>query len=344
MQVLKIVSLGLLCAACSAAQEAPARVVTTLPYLADVVRAIGGDEVEVEFLAQPGLDPHFIQPTPGLSVRLAQADALVENGMTLELWSERVIDGARNQQIRPGFPGHVYAATGIRALQVPRMATRAAGDVHLAGNPHVWLDPLNLKHSAKNIEQCLLRVRPRAAEAFAKNRAAFEAKLDEKLYGEELVGLLGAATLNKLQRRGALHGFLRSKQFRGKPLAERVGGWHKRAMPLAGRPLISYHQVWTYFSAGFGIEVAGTIEEKPGIPPSPAHLQQLQELAEAKQVKVVVCAPFYPFSRAEGVAEAIGGTAVLLPTQPGEVEEATDVFAMFDAIFDRLERAAGGGE
>ena len=147
MQIPKLLSLALLGAATGLAQQAPTKVVTTLPYLASLAREIGGDEVVVESLGAPGLDPHFIQPTPGLSVRLAEAEAFIENGMSLELWSERVIDGARNQAIRPGFPGHVFAAMGIQALQVPRQATRASGDVHLAGNPHVWLELLPMRTS-----------------------------------------------------------------------------------------------------------------------------------------------------------------------------------------------------
>ncbi len=321
------------------------KVVTTLRYLADVARAVGGDAVEVTALAPPGLDPHFVVPSPTRSLELRDADVLVESGIQLELWSERVIDGARNGKIRPGFPGHVYAANGIRPLQVPRQQSRASGEVHVGGNPHVWLDPLNLKKIARNVEQTLATVHPEGAEQFSKNRVAFEAKLDRAFYGERLLRILGPSLLDKLHRSGRLVSFLREKTLAGQPLTAQAGGWLAQALRLEGLQLISYHQVWTYFADAFGFEVVATIEEKPGIPPSPAHLEALEQVAASTGARVVVCAPFYPFSRAEGVAERIGGQAVVLPTQPGE-EETADLFAMFDTIFARLAeaRARAGAE
>jgi zinc/manganese transport system substrate-binding protein len=314
-------------------------VVTTLRYLADVARAVGGDEVSVHALAPINQDPHFIQPTPARSLVLSKADVFLESGVQLEAWSERVIDGARNAKIRRGAPGHVFCAQGIKPLQVPSQQTRASGEVHAGGNPHVWLDPLNLKRIAKNIQACLAKVRPEARDHFAKNLKAFSAKIDLAFYGPELIRLLGARRLNLLQKRGRLRAFLAKQTYKGKALAERAGGWLKRAMALQGLKVFSWHQVWTYFESAFGIEVVSTIEEKPGIPPSPRHLTQLVATAKARGVRVVVSASFYPASRAAGVAERIGGQSTVLPTQPGEAKT-KDVFALFDEIFTRLEAAA----
>ena len=321
-----------------AAAQDKARVVTTLAYLGEVARKVGGERVTVEVLAPPGQDPHFIVPTPARAVVLGRADVLIESGIQLELWSERVIDLARNQDIRPGSGGHTYGAQGIRPLQVPRNQTRASGDVHVGGNPHVWLDPLNLKTVAKNVEAVLANVRPAHAEEFAKNRAAFAAEIDEAFFGKSLLKILGTRLLTRLQKQGRLVGFLRKKKLKGKALTELAGGWLGRALALGDMTVISYHQVWTYFEAAFGIKVVGTIENKPGIPPSPGHLSKLQAVAEARGTKVVVTAPFYPFSRAEGVAERIKGQAIVLPTQPGE-EGTTDLRSLFDTIFTRIESA-----
>lgn len=315
------------------------RVITTLSYLAEVAKAVGGDEVSVTALAPINLDPHFVQSTPARSLTLSKADVFLESGVQLELWSERVIDGARNQAIRPGFPGHAYCAVGVKPLQVPRVQTRASGDVHVGGNPHVWLDPLNLKRIAKNVEACLARVRPGSKDAFAKRRKAFEKKIDEAYYGKDLLRLLGARRLNLLQKRGRLHAFLSEQVYKGKPLKERAGGWLKRALALSKLKLISWHQVWTYFENSFGIQVVATIEEKPGIPPSPGHLTRLEGTAKAAGVQVVVSAPFYPRSRAASFAERVGAKAIVLPTQPGE-GETKGLFGLYDEIFSRLEAAA----
>mgnify|MGYP003674474315 CR=1 FL=1 len=124
-------------------------------------------------------------------------------------------------------------------------------------------------------------------------------------------------------------------------MSERAGGWLKRALALSGLKLISWHQVWTYFESSFGIAIVSTIEEKPGIPPSPGHLTRLEETAKAAGVKLVVSAPFYPQSRAEAFAERIGGSAIVLPTQPGEAKS-EGLFGLYDSIFDRLEAATKG--
>lgn len=314
-------------------------VVTTLPWLAEVARAIGGEEVQVESLVPPGTDPHGLVPTPALSVTLGKADVYLENGFQLELWSERVIDGARNPKIRVGSPGHCYAGIGVLPIQVPSQQTRAQGDVHPAGNPHIWLDPLNLKVVAKNVEACLAGVAPQAAAKFAENRRAFERQLDERLYGPELVRILGPSLLDRLHRTGRLRRFLAEKQYQGKPLAEQAGGWLGRALALGELRFISYHQDWAWFANAFGLVLAATVEEKPGIPPSPTHLLNLEQKAQAEQLRLVVYSPFYPASRAESVAESIGGLAIMLPTEPGEADEAKDLWSLYDAVFSRLEAA-----
>jgi len=321
-----------------AQEDDRALVVVTLPYLGDVARAVGGEHVTVEVLGPAGQDPHFVVPTPARAVVLGRADAFVETGLQLELWSERVLDLARNQQVRPGSVGHAYAATGIKPLGVPGNQTRAAGDIHPGGNPHVWLDPLNLRHVAANVERVLAAVRPARAADFARNREAFARRLEEAYYGPELLRVLGVSLLDRLRQSGRLLEFLASKQYQGQPLRALAGGWLGRALALEGMTLISYHQVWVYFQDAFGLRVVGTIEDKPGIPPSPAHLEHLQQVAAAEKTRVVVAAPFYPLSRAEGVAERIGGVAVVLPTQPGEAET-KDLFDVFDTILSRLEQA-----
>ncbi|MCW8139830.1 MAG: zinc ABC transporter substrate-binding protein [Planctomycetota bacterium] len=326
-----------LCATSVRADEPPLRVVVTLDYLADVVRKIGGPLVAVEVLARPGEDPHAIDPTPAHLLALRQADLLVENGVQLELWTPRAREGSGNARVQPGQPGHLFATDGIEPRELPTAEELAGGGhVHASGNPHVWLDPTNLKVVASNVERALARLRPGAAAALEQRRRAFEARLDDACFGPELVKVLGAGQLTRLHRAGRLRAFLADRKYRERPLTDLAGGWLKAALELGDLPLLTYHRTWTYLELPFGLRVVGTVEEKPGIPPSPAHLDRLQALAAREGVKVVVCAPYEPASRAQGVAERIGGVAVVLPTQPAEVGPEADVFGLFDAIFRAL--------
>jgi len=77
-------------------------VVATLPVLADIARKVGGDAVEVKSLAQPNQDPHFVIPVPTLMKKARDADVFIENGLSLELWAQKVVDGSANHRIQPG--------------------------------------------------------------------------------------------------------------------------------------------------------------------------------------------------------------------------------------------------
>lgn len=324
------------------AQEAPL-VVTTLPYLERLVARIGGDAIQYRALAPPGEDPHYISPSPAQSALLRGAAGFVENGVSLEPWTARLLEGARNPRLTPGAAGHVYAAEGVRTLDRPSADEVAAGGhVHAGGNPHVWLDPVNLKQLSRNIESLLASLDPDNADDFRSRRVAFEAEVDERMYGDRLVNILGADLLDDLHQSGRLRAFLAERDFRGEPLTAQAGGWVARALALKDPKIFTYHATWRYFQEVFGVEVLGSVEEKPGIAPSAAHLERLQKISQQEGVRLIVTAPYYPANRAAGLAEQIGGQVLTLPTQPGEVGTPDDdLLALFDAIFDMLEQELG---
>ena len=88
---------------------------------------------------------------------------------------------SRNTKIQRGAEGYVDASIGIGLLQVPTVANRAEGDIHIYGNPHYWLDPLNGKVIARNIVNGLERVDPSNKDYYEANLQAFFKKIDEKL-------------------------------------------------------------------------------------------------------------------------------------------------------------------
>ena len=289
----RLAVLLLLVASSLGAQE-KLRVAVTLPYLGEVVRAVGGDMVDVDVLAKPGTDPHAIQTTPAMSRRVKTASLFVENGMTLEGWAARLVRASGKRRLFPGQAGHLFATTGITALELPTPAQLSSGaHVHAAGNPHVWLDPINLKVVARNVEKTLGKSLYQSTDQLATNLAAFEKKIDNATFGTELVGLMGGKRLENLHRTGKLKAFLKGKKYRGKTLASRMGGFMARAAKLKRRNYLSYHKTWSYFEAAFGIKIVGTLEAKPGIPPSPKHLSRLRAKAQEEGVMAVMIPPYY---------------------------------------------------
>ncbi|MDP6355849.1 MAG: metal ABC transporter substrate-binding protein, partial [Planctomycetota bacterium] len=81
------------------AEEVRINVVTTLPDLKSIAEVVGGDKVKVQALSLGYQDPHYVTPKPSLMSAVSQADLFVEIGLDLELWTERVLDGARNPEV-----------------------------------------------------------------------------------------------------------------------------------------------------------------------------------------------------------------------------------------------------
>jgi zinc/manganese transport system substrate-binding protein len=157
------------------------KVVTTLSDLASLASAIGGDRVDAESIAKGYQDPHFVEPKPSFILRLHDADMLIVAGLELEIgYLPPLLDQARNEKIRPTGPGYLDASTGCDIMEKPTtVVTRAMGDVHPYGNPHYWLDPQNGRTIARAIAAKLTELDPAGKDTFAKNLAAFEAKLAE---------------------------------------------------------------------------------------------------------------------------------------------------------------------
>src|ERR1041385_6769731 len=120
----------------SFAQGKKVRVVCTLPTLKALTEEVGGNRVDVIALAKGDQDPHFVTPTPVLMRRTREAALFIENGFSLELWADEVVNGSGNSKIFRGNPGRVIASTGISPLEVPSVLSREMGDIHPQGNPH----------------------------------------------------------------------------------------------------------------------------------------------------------------------------------------------------------------
>jgi ABC-type Zn uptake system ZnuABC Zn-binding protein ZnuA len=305
-------------------------VVCTLPYLGSIAREIA-PEAQIEVLARGTEDPHYLSPTPALMARVQRADLYVENGMSLELWSGKLLDSSGNPRIRRGQPGNVIASTGVPRLEVPTEITRAKGDLHPEGNPHVWLDPLNGPIIADNIAAGLARVDPEHAATYKANAAAFRAEVYQRTFGADLVGFMGGELLERLARAGTLGSFLASKGLDG-----RLGGWLAQGASLKGKPVVWYHQDMSYFTARFGLDVVGHIEDRPGIAPSAAHRADLALAMKARGVRLIGVTSYYDDRLAGVLAEQTGARVVTLPGDVGGDAQSTDWFALIDDLVARV--------
>ena len=259
---------------------APLQVVTTLPSYASIASFVGGDRVQVQSISGPEEDSHFVKPKPSLALMLKNANLFVTTGLDLEVWAPTLVDKSGNRNIRDGAVGYATASAEVTMLDVPASVSRAAGDVHIFGNPHIHTSPINAKIIADNIATALIRVDPAGEKTYRANLEAFRRRIDTSLYGEELPGLLGADVLDRLAMQGKLIPFLQEKTYEGKPLFDRLGGWMREGLVFRGKKIISYHKNWIYFATLFGLDIVDYVESKPGIPPSARHVHDLIEEIE----------------------------------------------------------------
>ena len=323
---------------------APVKVVTSLTTYAAIAREIVGDRGQVASIAQGDENPHFVQPKPSFVPLLASADVFVTTGLDLELWVPALLDKAANPKVTEGGPGYVTAYSGIPLLDVPANYSRSGGDIHVFGNPHVWTEPLNGIQIARNILTGLKRVSPENADYFTAREKDFEDRIYRALYGDELVTLLGGATLAGLDRQDKLFGFLRERQYRGAPLLTRLGGWLKDGLAFRGKEMACYHKEWDYFSREFGIPCVDYVEAKPGIPPTPKHVRDLIELMQQRHVRVLMSPGYFDRNQVLRVAERTGAKALIVPSNVGGAPGITTFFDLMGLWVRELNRAFSSPE
>src|ERR1051325_262052 len=158
------------------------KVVATTTDMRSIAEFVGGNKVSVSSIATGYQNPHFVDPKPSYIISLASADLFVTVGLDLEIgWSPQLLASSRNSKIQKGSPGYVDASANIPLMQVPSAVNRAEGDIHIYGNPHYWLDPLNGKIIARNIADGLERIDPSNRSLYEANLKAFDDKIDAKM-------------------------------------------------------------------------------------------------------------------------------------------------------------------
>jgi len=119
-------------------------------------------------------------------------------------------------------------------------------------------------------------------------------------------------------------------------LNARMEIWKKETEPLSGMEIITYHNSWPYFSRAFGIKIAGFVEPKPGIEPTPSHTAELIELIKARKIKIIGKEPYFSDKSPKTIARATGATIVDLPPSVGGLPGAEDYFSLIDTIISKL--------
>jgi zinc/manganese transport system substrate-binding protein len=136
-------------------------VLASFSIVADLVRQVGGERVNVRSIVALSQDPHDFEPTPNDVRAVMKAQLIIINGLGFEPWADRFLKVAN-------FAGErLVASKGVKALSV-----RGAVD------PHAWQDVENVKLYIANIRAALSKVDPRGASDYARNASLYDRELD----------------------------------------------------------------------------------------------------------------------------------------------------------------------
>lgn len=266
------------------------------PEWASLAKEIGGDKVAV-YSATTGLqDPHRIEARPSLIARVRSADLLVCTGSELEI----------------GW--------------IPLLLTQSGNSKIQLGSPGYfeasqYVPKLEVP---KVVDRALGDIHPGGnphVHTDPRNIARIAGALEERM-----VQLDPASA--------------ESYRARGKSFLERwraaIARWEQQAAPLRGVPVVVYHRDFSYFINWTGMREAGSLEPKPGLPPTPSHLAELVDQMKRSPAKMIVYSPYNSPQAAQFLSSRANIPTVLVPFTVGGTERANDLFGLFDDTIQRL--------
>jgi zinc/manganese transport system substrate-binding protein len=234
---------------------------------------------------------NFVDARPSYIRVLNQADVLIEGGAELEIgWLPPLVNAARNGKILGDAPGHILLSRGLPLLDVP------GGPVDRSmGDVHPAGNPHYWLDPA-NARPMAARI----AEVFSQLDAA-----NASYYAGNL------------------------KKFTAL-LDGKLAAWAKQLEPFKGTKVVTYHKSFDYLLKRYGFELTGTLEPKPGLEPSPTHINALVPRMKSEGVKLILIEGFRSRRTADRIATETGAKLLVLPVSVGATPQVKDYFSLLD--------------
>jgi ABC-type Zn uptake system ZnuABC Zn-binding protein ZnuA len=157
------------CLLLSACQSVPKTsglpvVMATETFLGDIAQNIAGSRIAVDTLLPFSVDPHEYQPKPQDVTRLSQAQVLIIVGLGYETWFQKTLDSLSGQR------QVIVASNGVVPDADP-------SGVHLQGDPHMWMNPIDTINFINQIREGLSQADPAGKDIYARNADTYVGKL-----------------------------------------------------------------------------------------------------------------------------------------------------------------------
>ena len=276
--------------------HAKLNVVATTSDLGAIAREIGKDKVEVTSLAKPTEDPHFVDAKPSFIVKLNKADMLIEGGLHLEIG---------------WLPNLVVGARNKKILAGDEGYLVASAGVPIIEVPTTADRAMGDVHPMGNPHFMLDPINGKIVAAHICDRLCQIDAANCNYYKDNL------------------------KDFT-KRLDQKFSEWQKALEPFRGTKIVTYHKTFPYFANRFNLNVVGSLEPKPGIPPSPTHINSLIPMMKNGGVKLILIEPFRERKTPEFAATQTGAKIVVFPIMVGGQKETDDYLSLFDYTINQI--------
>ncbi|HEU4843907.1 MAG TPA: zinc ABC transporter substrate-binding protein [Burkholderiaceae bacterium] len=257
---------------------------------------LGGDKVKVSSATNALQDPHRIEARPSLIARTRNANLLVCTGLELEVGWLPVLVQQSGNSKITAGQPGNFEA----GAYVPRLDVPSKVD-RSEGDVHAAGNP-HIQQNPHNIALVAVALSRRLAELDPANAGYYQA---------------------------------RQKDFAARWDAA-MQKWEKQAAPLKGVAVVEHHKNMEYLMSWLGLRQVGTLEPKPGVEPSAAHLSGLLSQLQQKPARMVLRAAYQDGRASQWLSEHAKIPAVVVPFTVGGDERSKDLFGLFDSTVQRL--------
>jgi zinc/manganese transport system substrate-binding protein len=286
----------------AAPAHAALKVFACEPEWAALTQELGGKLVDVSSATNAMQDPHQIQARPSLIARMRAADLVVCTGAELEI----------------GWLPVLLQQSGNDKVQPGQPGNFAAAD---------FVRKLEVPTSVDRSQGDVHAAGNPHIQTDPRNIAAVAPKL--------------AARLQQLDPSHASQYAQQATAFEQK-WQQAIAKWTAQAAPLRGVPVVSQHKAFAYLYDWLGLKEVAVLEPKPGVEPSPAHLQAVLATLKATPARMVVYSAYLDPKPSEWLSSNAGIPAVKLAFTVGGTDAARDLFGLYDDMVARLLAAAAG--
>lgn len=266
------------------------------PEWAALVEEVGGERVTTYSATTARQDPHRIEARPSLIAKVRRADLLVCSGAELEI----------------GW--------------LPMLQRQAGNKAVLSGQPGYF-------EAARAVERLEIPVELDRSMGDVHASGNPHVHLDP----HRLLQIAGALSghLAEIDPAGTDHYRQRLADFTSR-WQQAIASWEAKAAPLRGTRMVVHHKDWVYLFDWLGIEIAGALEPKPGLPATAGHLANLKRALAEHPASMIVHTAYQSDRAARRLSQMSGIPVVELPYTVGGAEGANDLFGLFEVTLERL--------